>query len=502
MYLTVKAAGPHAGMISHLLAKNPHNRYERNEKGARVRLIYSAFAEEKIEFTIFATPDPIDLVKGSPHSYDITQYINDREFVVSSLFCSYIRPALGTALNGKPKADYADWVEHVFPLEVTFGPVASNLPDAVIESLFTALGYEADIERGAAEYTFDLKSRSSVRNIRVSGQATLQQMLRQLFILMPVLDDYKHYYIGTEEIDKLQRYGEGWLQDHPQQELIIKRALRFAPLIADYRKLAGDNVQKAAVNLLDTNTTDTDANTLQQPGNEQITTGITASQQGEADTLSSSADVQETAVPPIRLNELRYQAIVDQVSSLPRRRSVVDFGAGEGKLSVRLAGIEGVEQVYAVEPSAYAGLRALERFGKLEREGQQIVPRLVTGSLFYRDDQWAGQDVIILCEVIEHINEHRLPQVMATLLDEYHPETLIMTTPNREYNAVYEMEEQEIRHTDHRFEWTRAEWADHCQDWVSGRPYEVSLHGIGDISEIHGQPTQMAVFRRKGASSQ
>ncbi|ANF95838.1 methyltransferase domain-containing protein [Paenibacillus bovis] len=499
MYLTVKAAGPHAGMISHLLAKNPHNRYERNEKGARVRLIYSAFAEDKIEFTIFATPDPIDLVKGSPDSYDITQYINDREFVVSSLFCSYIRPALGTALNGKPKADYADWVDYAFPLEVTFGPVASNLPDAVVESLFTALGYEVDIERGAAEYTFDLKSRSSVRNIRVTGQATLQQMLRQLFILMPVLDDYKHYYIGAEEIDKLHRYGEGWLQHHPQQELIIKRALRFAPLITDYRKLAGEKA--AAVDMLGTGT-NTDITAVQYPRHEQAISEINALQSNIADTAASAVDNQKQTEPPVRLNELRYQAIVEQVAGLLHRRSVVDFGAGEGKLSVRLAGIAGVEQVWAVEPSAYTGLRALERFGKLEQENSSVVPRLVTGSLFYRDDQWAGQDVIILCEVIEHINEHRLPQVMTTLLDEYHPETLIITTPNREYNAVYDMQEQEIRHTDHRFEWTRAELADHCREWVSGRPYEVSLHGIGEISDIHGQPTQMAIFRRKGESSQ
>ncbi|WIM41190.1 3' terminal RNA ribose 2'-O-methyltransferase Hen1 [Paenibacillus sp. PK4536] len=482
MYLTIKATGTHASMISHLLAKNPNNLYDRTEKGARIRLVYTSFQPEETEVLLFVTPDPIDLVKGSPDHYDITQYINDRELVVSSLFCSYIRPALGTALNGKPKADYIDWVEHPFTLHMSMGPVASDLPDSMIESLFQPLGYEVQMERGEIDYSFDLKNRSTVRHIQISGQQTLQHMLRQLYILIPVLDNYKHYYISDDEIERLQRYGEGWLSTHPQHDLIIKRSLRFAPLIKEYE-------QKVAKNEDITNVS-TELSTHQAEASEM--------KSELSEDQDKQYDSNQTEPPVIRLNELRYRAIVEQVSQLPQHKQIVDFGAGEGKLSVRLGEIEGVEQIWAVEPSMQSQLRAIDRFAKLEGRTDYVIPVVTTGSLFYRDERWVDQDVIILCEVIEHINEVRLPQVIHTLFTDYRPQTLIMTTPNREYNEVYQMGKDEIRHTDHRFEWTRAELEQYCTQWIQDRPYTFTLSGIGEKHEQYGQPTQMVVFHRIG----
>lgn len=209
MHLIIKATGSGAGMLSHLLAKNPHNLYDRSDKEARVRIVFTTASDEETEAVIYVTPDPIALVKGNTAQNDITQYINDREFVTSSRFCSYIRPALGTALNGKPKETFLPWVDHKFQLELSFGPVASNLADHTIEELFHALGYELELERGDAVYSFDLKSRSSARYIRLRGEQTLQTALRQLFILIPALDDDKHYFISDDEIEKIKRYGEG-----------------------------------------------------------------------------------------------------------------------------------------------------------------------------------------------------------------------------------------------------------------------------------------------------
>ncbi|MEW4368301.1 methyltransferase domain-containing protein [Paenibacillus kandeliae] len=509
MYLKIKSVGPHAGMISHLLAKNPYNLYDRQEKGARVRLLYPVFTEQELEVLLFATPDPIDLVKGSPDSYDITQYINDREFVVSSLFCSYIRPALGTALNGKPKAEYAEWVEYRFPLDVSVGPVASNLPDDVLSSLFTALGYEVELERGESEYSFQLKTRSTIRVIHLRGEGTIQNLLRQLFILLPVLDDYKHYYIGDEEVERLQRYGEGWLPSHPQHRLIVKRALRFMPLIRQYSASLPEEMQELLESSEQVAKDQDDLATSVYPENvdtPDMAVSDTALAVDSAATDTNLASEDEAAVVHTvqapRLNELRYRAVVEQVSLLPQRQVIVDFGAGEGKLSERLARIDEVKQVWAVEPSAYAGVRALERFADVQASGASTVPQLATGSLFYRDDRWHGADVMILCEVIEHIDEPRLPMVMRTLLDEYRPQTLIMTTPNREYNAVYEMEHDDIRHTDHRFEWTRQQFADFCQQWSTYGGYDIHIHGIGELSVEYGQPTQMAVFRKQGGKNQ
>ncbi|MCL9659618.1 methyltransferase domain-containing protein [Paenibacillus hunanensis] len=517
MYLKIRSVGQDAGMISHLLAKNPHNLYDRDEKGARVRIVYPVFTEQELEVLLFVTPDPVELVKGTPDSYDITQYINDREFAVSSLFCSYLRSALGTALNGKPKADYAEWVQHPFPMEVSFGPVASNLPDDVMTLLFTSLGYDVRLERPETSYSFKLKERSTIRAVHLTGRTTLQQLLRQLFVLMPVLDDYKHYYIGEEEVEKLHRYGEGWLLEHPQHAFIARRSLRFASLLRLYRQGLPEEVaqdfdtrgrfvratDEDADSQLDNGTAEqamneteaSPSNLLDGSINEIAKSENTVESEEVAEAASEPA--QKTAKAP-RLNELRYEAIVACVGELESHRRVVDFGAGEGKLSERLASIAGVEQVWAVEPSAYAGVRALDRFAAMEEKGANVVPQLATGSLFYRDERWSRHDVMILCEVIEHINEARLPMVMRTLFNDYQPQTLIMTTPNREYNAIYELDEQRMRHADHRFEWTRAEFQTFCQQWSEYGGYQVTFEGIGERSDEYGQPTQMAIFQRIG----
>nr|WP_316046563.1 hypothetical protein [Planococcus glaciei] len=153
MQLTIRATGENAKMVSYLLAKNPNNIYERNQKGHLVRMFYSKFNAEELEATIFVTPDPLEMLQNKSNSYDITHYINDREFAVSSIFCSFIRSALGTALNGQPKEEYSEWVGHRFPLALEFGPVSSSLSDKQLEELFKPMGYEVAISRPEIRYS-------------------------------------------------------------------------------------------------------------------------------------------------------------------------------------------------------------------------------------------------------------------------------------------------------------------------------------------------------------
>ncbi|MDR3599535.1 MAG: 3' terminal RNA ribose 2'-O-methyltransferase Hen1 [Desulfosporosinus sp.] len=458
MQLTIKATGEGAKMLSFLLSKNPQNLYDRVEKGHRVRLTYTVFSDCEVEAVIFVTLDPVELVKNSPDTYEITQYINDREFVVSSIFCSFIRSALGTALNGRPKADYLDWAKHAFQLTIGFGPVATDLSDAVIKQLFETLGYRIEIERGQAAYNFQLKERSSARFINLQAELTVQDALQHLFVLIPVLDNYKHYFIDEREIEKLERYGEGWLANHPLKDLIIKRTLRFRELIDQ----VGVNVDQA-----DTN-------------NKALTPEPILRSQ-----------------PVVRLNELRYQRVVKIVENLAARESIVDFGAGEGKLSVRLGFILGVKEILAVEPTEKEQLRALKRFAEASRKDDFISPTPIWGSLFYYDEQLRGKDVMILNEVIEHIEECRLPRVMDTILGSYKPNVLLITTPNVEYNSVYQMDE-ELRHKDHRFEWTRTEFSKWTDTWAKNYAYAVQLDGIGEEVAGHGHPSQIAIFTRRG----
>lgn len=446
MQLTIQASGDNVKAISYLLSKNPSNLYERNHKGHLVRLFYSKFTETELEVTIFVTPDPIELIKNNSNSYDITHYINDREFAVSSIFCSFIRSALGTALNGQPKEEHIKWVDHPFPFTFEFGPVVSTLTDEKLMNLFEPIGYEVTINRPEIEYSIPIKTKSSARYISIKGMKTLQEGLRHLFVLIPVIDNYKHYFIDEKEIEKLERYGEGWLEQHPLRDLIYRQALRF----------------KEIYSLVEN---------------------------------SSKDEKKIEPVKKVRLNELRYEKIVNTVSEM-KPRSVVDFGSGEGKLSVQLGFVEGITEILAVEPSESASLKALERFNKVKNKEKFVNPELLWGSLFYYDERLKDKDVIILCEVIEHIDESRLPKAMDTLLHDYQPGALIITTPNRDYNELYDMEEH-LRHNDHRFEWTRAEFRQWCTERNHGNDYELLFDGIGEEHASQGFPTQMCVFKRK-----
>jgi len=446
MQLTIQASGDNVKAISFLLSKNPNNLYERNHKEHLVRLFYSKFTETELEVTIFVTPDPIELVKNKSNSYDITHYINDREFAVSSIFCSFIRSALGTALNGQPKEEHTEWVDHPFPFNFEFGPVASTLSDDELIDLFEPIGYEVTITRPKIEYSFRVKDKSSARYVSLNGHKTLQEGLRHLFVLIPVIDNYKHYFIDEKEIEKLERYGEGWLEQHPLRDLIYRQALRFKEIYS-----------------------------------------LVENSGGEERKLES--------VKRIGLNELRYERIVDTVSRM-KPRTVVDFGSGEGKLSERLGFVEGVKEILSVEPSESETLKAVNRFNKVKNKDEFVVPEILWGSLFYYDERLKDKDVIILCEVIEHIDEYRLPKAMDTILHDYQPGALIITTPNREYNEVYEMKEH-LRHNDHRFEWTRAEFRQWCSERNHNSDYELHFEGIGEEHETQGFPTQMCVFKRK-----
>lgn len=425
MQLSFYTKGPQAMAVSHLLAKNPANLYERTVKKHAVRFVYHKMTADELYATIFVTPDSLALLNEN-EAYDITHYINDREFAVSTIFLSLIRSALGTALNGKPKEEYVEAAQIAYPFTFEFGPISTSLSDEEITALWAPLGYVVEIES-----TSEAKH---ARFLKLSNEITLQKALQQFFILIPVMDDYKHYYIDETEKERLVNYGEGWLEEHPQRDFIYKKALRFKKLYEDPDR------------------------TISQPKTTS-------------------------------LNTQRYETITQLVSSLAPK-TVVDMGAGEGKLSQLLAQIPTLRKLYSVDPSNTALTKMQKRFSE---KTFAITPTVTWGSLYYEDETFKNADVFILCEVIEHIDEERLPQIMALIVNQYAPKHLIVTTPNAEYNAVYELEE--MRHADHRFEWTRTQFQNWCVHVAPN--YTLQYKGIGEVHEIFGTPTQMCIMTRR-----
>ncbi|MBD7936469.1 MULTISPECIES: 3' terminal RNA ribose 2'-O-methyltransferase Hen1 [Cytobacillus] len=435
MQLTIHAKGEGANVLSFLLAKHPERLYEREYKGHKVRLFYQCFTPNEVKLTIYAVLDAISLVRDGGEKLDITHYINDREFAVSSLFLSLIRSPLATALNGLPKEEYLPYVEQVFQFSFSFGPVNTDLSVKNLRELFSPLGFTVSVQS---------KTKNSPLYVTVTGETTLQRGLRQLFILIPVIDNYKHYYIDEKEAEKLQRFGEGWLEDHPQKEWIYKRALKYKGLLNG-----------------------------------------TIFQQGKVEREKKQKG----------LNQRRYEKIIEIIQAKPHLRKIVDMGSGEGKLSTRLGFLPHVSEIIAVEPSERETLKATKRYAKAAENAGFLMPIQKWGSVFYYDDGLKNKDVFILCEVIEHIAEEKLQTVMQLIFQEYKPEVCIITTPNKEYNTLYQLGET-MRHYDHRFEWTRAELHAWVEKMTAMYAYKATISSIGEIDHERGGPTQIVVFEK------
>ena len=169
-------------------------------------------------------------------------------------------------------------------------------------------------------------------------------------------------------------------------------------------------------------------------------------------------------------------------------RSVLDVGCGEGRLLAGLAASEGATRLAGVDVST-AELRRAR--GRLERWRSVD---LWQSSLMYRDPRCRGFDTVVLMEVIEHIDPDRLPVATDSVFGDMEPETVIVTTPNRDHNPVYGVDG--FRHPDHRFEFSRSEFAQWAAAVAAEHRYAVELGTIGEPVEGHGSPTQTAVFRR------
>jgi 3' terminal RNA ribose 2'-O-methyltransferase Hen1 len=221
--------------------------------------------------------------------------------------------------------------------------------------------------------------------------------------------------------------------------------------------------------------------------------GVDVAEEDEA------SESQEEAVErPLSLNEQRIAAVTEAIVASGARR-VVDLGCGSAKLISTLLRETGLEQVVGLDVS-YRSLEAAARRLHLEtmtpRQRERV--ELLHGSLTYRDRRIEGFDAAAAVEVIEHLDPPRLGGFERVIFQHAAPRTVVMTTPNREYNALFEQlaTTGRLRHGDHRFEWTRAEFASWANGVAERNGYSVKVSGIGPVHEEHGAPTQMAVFTR------
>ena len=502
MLLTISTTHQPATDLGFLLHKNPARLQSLEVAGGQAHIFYPVATAERCTAALLLDLDPVGLVRGrsgaAGEGFALEQYVNDRPYVASSFLSAALSKAFGTAMNGTCK-DKPDLPAQALPLAVRVAVVSAPGPDWP-RRLFEPLGYEVAIETTPLDPTMPEwgDSRYYTLHLRHAG-LRLQDVLTHLYVLLPVLDNDKHYYIGEHEAEKLLHRGGDWLPRHPERGFITRRYLRYLAAYVNptlERLLEGEN-----------DLTDTSSPDPRSLGSGGISNGSdeTTSVAEEADEnrlappllkqRGPGGEVNAEGDPRLSLHDQRLQQVAQEIYDLGPRR-VLDLGCGEGKLLRLLLRQPKIEYILGMDVSHQALARAAQRLHLAEMPPRQRARLdLIQGSLLYRDERLAGFDAAALVEVIEHLDENRLAALEAVVFGQARPAHVFVTTPNADYNQLFEkLNAGEFRHNDHRFEWSRAEFAAWATALAERHGYQVRLVGMGEEVEGVGAPSQMAVF--------
>jgi len=463
MLLTISADIP-VSDLGYLLHKNPARLHTFDLSFGKAHVFYPETGYSRSEAALLLDVDPIGLVRGRSHAAEagLHQYVNDRPYAASSFLSVAISQVFGTAMGGRSKErqELADTPIH-FDALITALPCRGGLE--LLSRLFGPLGYEVEAKGYHFDEHFSDWGPSPYHTVRLRNRVYLRDLLTHIYVLVPVLDAEKHYWVGEDEVEKLLRKGEGWLVNHPERQTIVNRYLKYD------RKLT----RSAFARLVEEEGDDPEAE--------------------DADHYQEEESIER----PLKLWEQRIGSITSALRS-KGPKTIVDLGCGEGKLIRALLHDRTFQRIVGVDVS----WRALEIAAKrLRLDGLPPTQRsrieLLHGSLMYSDKRLSGFDAAVVAEVIEHLDPPRLAAFERVVFEQAHPGMVLITTPNAEYNPLFPfLPSGQFRHKDHRFEWTRSEFQRWATDNADRFGYKVGFVPIGAADPIAGPPTQMGVFER------
>lgn len=470
MLLTVSTTHTPATDLGYLLHKHPARVQEFRQSSGMAHVFYPEATDTRCTAALLLEVDPVGLVRGRGNTsggFALGQYVNDRPYAASSLLAHTLKDVFGTAMTGRcpSRQQLADTP---IPLEIEIPVLPCRGGEPLLRRLLEPLGWTVSAAPIPLDPTLPGWGDSRYFATTLRGTLRLADALRQLYVLLPVLDDGKHYWVGSDEIDKLIRAGEGWLADHPEREIIARRYLAHK---REYTRTALDRLAEVD---------DTEPETLD----------------------AELGDVSEAAPDrPAPLAQLRRGAVLAALRA-GGAASVADLGCGEGALLRDLMAERALRRIVGVDVSARS-LQIASRRLHLDRmdESRRDRIELFQSALTYRDDRLTGLDAAVLMEVVEHVDPPRLPALARVVFGHAAPRTVIVTTPNVEHNVRYEtLPAGTLRHRDHRFEWTRAEFRAWADDVAASYGYSVRYLPVGPDDAEVGPPTQLAVFEREVAA--
>jgi 3' terminal RNA ribose 2'-O-methyltransferase Hen1 len=470
MLLTLTTTYQPATDLGYLLRKNPARTHVFNQSFGKATVFFPEATDSRCTAALLMEVDPVGLVRNrrgpDGENHALAQYVNDRPYVASSFLSVAIADVYGSALSGGCK-DRPELAVTPIPLEATLAVVPCSGGEEFLKRLFEPLGYKVTAKPHLLDPQYPDWGASKYFTVHLSATIVLSRMLAHLYVLIPVLDNDKHYWVGDDEVEKLLRHGEGWLSEHPDKELIAQRYLKHRRTLVD----------EAMARLIDDDAASDDG-------------------AGESESAQPEAVVEKE----LSLNQQRLGTVLAVLKQSGAAR-VLDLGCGEGRLLALLSKERQFTEIRGMDVSHRVLEITSDRL-HLDRlpEKQKARLQLFQGSLMYRDERLAGYDAAAVIEVIEHLDAPRLAAFERVLFEFARPGFVVLTTPNVEYNVKWEsLDPGKPRHKDHRFEWSRAEF----QSWARGIcerfKYTVRFLPIGPEDPLLGPPTQMAVFERASA---
>lgn len=460
MLVSITYAGPDATDLGYLLHKHPDKVQTFETATGQAHVFYTEAVADRCTAVMLMEVDSIALarnrqLRGGRDANSLDDYVNDRPYAASSMTAVALGQLFGTAMTGRRDAR-PGLAASAIPLEIALTAVPTKDGAGLATRLFSPLGFDVVEEPIPQDSNYPQWGDSKYVNLQLTGTLQLAAALRQIYVLLPVMDDSKHYWVGNDEVGKLLRAGTGWLSDHPERALITQRYLAHQQGMVD------------------------DATLLLAPA-----------------AVPAGRDDGEPRVASLPLYRVRADAVMQALRDVGASR-VADVGCGEGALLRNLLADPSFSRIIGTDVAATALARAevLLNLNELSL-GQRDRVRLLHSSVTYIDDRLQGLDAVVLMEVIEHIEPDRLPSVVENVFGQAQPRAVVVTTPNVDYNPLYPgLAAGGARHSDHRFEWTRQEF----QEWANGvceaHGYEVEFRGVGAPDPVAGTHTQLALFRK------
>jgi 3' terminal RNA ribose 2'-O-methyltransferase Hen1 len=456
MLLTLTTTHTPATDLGYLLHKHPDRCQTFPLTFGQAHVFYPEANADRCTAALLLDINPVELVRGKVgakgQKQTLEQYVSDRPYVASSFLSVALSQVFRSALSGHCKT-HPELADTPIPLSARISALPCQGDEWFLRDLFEPLGYQITVQPLPLDEQFSEWRNSPYFTVELQHHLRLCDLLSHLYVLIPVLDNDKHYWVNEEEVEKLLRHGEGWLETHPMRQEITRRYLKRQR-----------HLTRSAL--------------------EQI----------EPEAPEKFWEQKAWAENPLSLNYQRIECVIEALKQNHAKR-VIDLGCGEGNLLKALLQdpffekITGMDVTHRVLEIAQERLR-LDELSPGQRERIQ----LIQGSLTYRDRRLSHYDAATVIEVIEHLDLPRVAALERVIFEFARPKTVVLTTPNIEYNVRYPLLTGKFRHADHRFEWTRQEFQAWAQRVATQYDYQVEFRSVGEVDLEVGSSTQMGVF--------